>query len=134
LGSRVYLETQGKNGGKGQRSERVRQTQGEEKVLNSSKSIPGRMTRPLARLRFMHGGMSMNAHLPGDEELPDTISSAADDDFEEISSDEVDRVVESLEALASTAESENIRYFLEEATLKIYLLVYGDEEPQSEAA
>ena len=76
----------------------------------------------------------MNAHLPGDEELPDTISSAADDDFEEISSDEVDRVVESLEALASTAESENIRYFLEEATLKIYLLVYGDEEPQSEAA
>ena len=76
----------------------------------------------------------MNAHLPGDEELPDTISSAADDDFEEISSDEVDRVVEALEALAATAESENIRYFLEEATLKIYLLVYGDEEPQSEAA
>jgi len=78
--------------------------------------------------------MSMNAHLPGDEELPDIVSSAADDDFEEISSDEVDRVVESLEALAATAESENIRYFLEEATLKIYLLVYGDEEPQSEAA
>jgi hypothetical protein len=78
--------------------------------------------------------MSMNAHLPDDEELPDTIPSAADDDFEEISSDEVDRVVESLEALAATAESENIRYFLEEATLKIYLLVYGDEEPQSEAA
>lgn len=76
----------------------------------------------------------MNAHLPGDEELPDTVSSAADDDFEEISSDEVDRVVEALESLAATAESENIRYFLEEATLKIYLLVYGDEEPQSEAA
>ena len=76
----------------------------------------------------------MNAHLPGDEELPDTVSSAADDDFEEISSDEVDRVVEALEALAATAESENIRYFLEEATLKIYLLVYGDDEVQSEAA
>lgn len=76
----------------------------------------------------------MNAHLPGDEELPDTVSSAADDDFEEISSDEVDRVVEALEALAATAESENIRYFLEEATLKIYLLVYGDDELQSEAA
>jgi hypothetical protein len=78
--------------------------------------------------------MSMNAHLPGDDELPHTVSSAADDDFEEISSDEVDRVVEALEVLASTAESENIRYFLEEATLKIYLLVYGDDEPQSEAA
>ena len=76
----------------------------------------------------------MNAHLPGDEELPDTVSSGADDDFEEISSDEVDRVVEALEALAATAESENIRYFLEEATLKIYLLVYGDDEAQSEAA
>jgi hypothetical protein len=78
--------------------------------------------------------MLMNAHLPGDEELPDTVSSMADEDFEEISSDEVDRVVEALEALAATAESENIRYFLEEATLKIYLLVYGDDEAQNEAA
>jgi predicted neutral ceramidase superfamily lipid hydrolase len=78
--------------------------------------------------------MSMNDHLPVDDELPDTLSSAADDDFEEISSDEVDRVVEALESLAATAESENIRYFLEEATLKIYLLVYGDDEAQSEAA
>lgn len=34
LGSRVYLETQGKNGGEGQRSERFRQIQGEEKVLS----------------------------------------------------------------------------------------------------
>jgi len=76
----------------------------------------------------------MNTHLSGDEELPETISAAADDDFEEISSDEVDRVVESLEALAATSESENIRFFLEEATLKIYLLVYGEEEAQSEAA
>ena len=45
-----------------------------------------------------------------------------------------DRMVEALESLASTAESENVRYLLEEATLKIYLLVYGDEDMQSEAA
>lgn len=76
----------------------------------------------------------MNDHLPDDDELPDTLSSATDDDFEEISSDEVDRVVEALESLSATAESENIRCFLEEATLKIYLLVYGDDEAQSEAA
>lgn len=69
-----------------------------------------------------------------DDELEPTASIEADDEFEEISSDEVDRVVEALEALAATAESENIRYFLEEATLKIYLLVYGDEEPQADAA
>lgn len=60
--------------------------------------------------------------------------SGADEEFEEISSDEVDRLVESLEALAATTESENIRYYLEEATLKIYLLVYGDDDQQSEAA
>lgn len=76
----------------------------------------------------------MNDHLSIDDELPETILSAADDDFEEISSDEVDRVVEALESLAASAESENIRYFLEEATLKVYLLVYGDEDAQSEAA
>lgn len=69
-----------------------------------------------------------------DDDVDAEFASDDDSDFEEISSDEVDRVVESLEALAATAESENIRYFLEEATLKIYLLVYGDDEPQSEAA
>jgi hypothetical protein len=79
--------------------------------------------------------MSMSGPFPGDnDELDSALPPGADDDFEEISSDEVDRVVEALETLAATAESENIRYFLEEATLKIYLLVYGDDEQQSEAA
>ncbi|MFO1094404.1 MAG: hypothetical protein U0992_14035 [Planctomycetaceae bacterium] len=77
----------------------------------------------------------MNDQLPEDDDLVDAASlSDADDDFEEISSDEVDRVVEALDALAATSESENIRFFLEEASMKIYLLVYGDEEPHAEAA
>jgi hypothetical protein len=78
--------------------------------------------------------MSMTGQFSDDHEDLPAVPPGADDDFEEISSDEVDRVVEALEALAATAESENIRYFLEEATLKIYLLVYGDDEQQSEAA
>jgi hypothetical protein len=57
----------------------------------------------------------------------------ADDDYEEISSDEVDRVVEALETLMATVDSENIRYFLEEATNSIYLLIY-DDDTASEAA
>lgn len=77
----------------------------------------------------------MTGPFPDDlDDVDAEFASDDDNDFEEISSDEVDRVVESLESLAATAESENVRYFLEEATLKIYLLVYGDDEPQSEAA
>jgi hypothetical protein len=58
----------------------------------------------------------------------------AEDDYEEISSDEVDRVVEALETLMATVDSENIRYYLEQATNSIYLLIYDDDEPASEAA
>jgi hypothetical protein len=78
--------------------------------------------------------MAMTNDPSYDEDDLTTASAGADEEFEEISSDEVDRVVEALDALAATAESENIRYYLEEASLKIYLLVYGDEEVQSEAA
>jgi len=59
---------------------------------------------------------------------------AADDDYEEISSEEVDRVVETLETLMATVDSENIRYYLEEATNRIYLLIYDDDATTSEAA
>ena len=59
---------------------------------------------------------------------------AADDDYEEISSDEVDRVVEALETLMATVDSENIRYFLEEATNSIYLLIYDDDATSDDAA
>jgi len=67
------------------------------------------------------------------EDLAAPDEAAADDDYEEISSDEVDRVVEALETLMATVDSENIRYFLEEATNSIYLLIY-DDDATSEAA
>ena len=59
------------------------------------------------------------------------------DDYEEISSEEVDRVVEALETLMATVESENIRWYLEDALENVYHLVYDDDEEddlQSEAA
>jgi uncharacterized FlaG/YvyC family protein len=69
------------------------------------------------------------------DDVLDASSLNSDEDYEEISSDEVDRVVEALETLMATVDSENIRYFLEEATNSIYLLIYDDNEPAaSEAA
>jgi hypothetical protein len=48
-------------------------------------------------------------------------------DYEEITSDEVDRVIEALETLMSQTSSENIRCYLEEAADQIFDLVYADE-------
>lgn len=52
---------------------------------------------------------------------------ATADDFEEISSDEVDRAVEALDRLIAGVQSENIKHYLEEAASNIYYLVYEDE-------
>ncbi|HWL08523.1 MAG TPA: hypothetical protein VNQ76_08970 [Planctomicrobium sp.] len=52
----------------------------------------------------------------------------ADEEYEVITSEEVDRVLDGLESLISSTESENIRLFLEEAANGIYSLVYSDEE------
>jgi hypothetical protein len=49
-------------------------------------------------------------------------------EFEEICSDEVDRVVEVLDNLIENTQSENIKHLLEEASSAIYYLVYEDEE------
>ena len=54
-----------------------------------------------------------------------------EDEFEEITSDEVDRVVDALESLMETVSSENIRTYLEEASENIYQLIY-DETAESE--
>jgi len=56
------------------------------------------------------------------------------EEYEEITSEEVDRVVASLEALIESTDSENIRSYLEEAMNEIYYLVYeeGEEEWDSE--
>ncbi|MEX0717932.1 MAG: hypothetical protein WD066_15160 [Planctomycetaceae bacterium] len=56
------------------------------------------------------------------------------DEYEEISSDEVDRVVAALEALHDTVASENIQAALEEAINAIYFLVYDDDEDEEQSA
>lgn len=61
-----------------------------------------------------------------------------DEDYEEITSEEVDRVMTALDVLLATVESENIQAILEDAIDSIYYLVYEDEgeddESLSEAA
>ena len=56
------------------------------------------------------------------------------EDYEEISSDEVDRVVAELEKLIGTVQSVNIQSALEDAMNEIYYLVYEDEEDEAQAA
>lgn len=56
----------------------------------------------------------------------------AEPDFEEICSDEVDRVVETLDNLIENTQSENIKHFLEEASSNIYYLVYEDDDVEAE--
>lgn len=51
-----------------------------------------------------------------------------DDEFEEISSDEVDRVCAVLDDLLETVQSENIQAYLEECSNNIFALVYDDED------
>ena len=62
--------------------------------------------------------------------MSDMNSGAMDgeEEYEEITSDEVDRVVEALEKLAATVDSENIRVVLENASNDIWYLVYEDED------
>ena len=50
------------------------------------------------------------------------------DEYEEIASDEVDRVVAALDEIIATVESENIRTYLELASNSIFFLVYEEEE------
>ena len=61
------------------------------------------------------------------------INAIDQDEFEEITSDEVDRVVESLEQLNAGIDSENIRVIIENAASDIWYLVYDDED-MAEAA
>ena len=60
-------------------------------------------------------------------------SQADGQEYEEITSDEVDRVVEQLEKLMETVSSENIKTYLEEAVNNIFFLLYDDED-EAEAA
>ncbi|HAD58676.1 MAG TPA: hypothetical protein DCG12_05500 [Planctomycetaceae bacterium] len=58
----------------------------------------------------------------------ETIDQLEEQEYEEISSDEVDRVVEVLDGLIENTQSENIKHLLEEASSQVYYLVYEDEE------
>ncbi|MCP4787908.1 MAG: hypothetical protein GY903_34310 [Fuerstiella sp.] len=62
----------------------------------------------------------------------ETLEQADEQDFEEICSDEVDRVVEVLDGLIENIQSENVKHLLEEASSSIYYLVYEDEEAGEE--
>lgn len=53
-------------------------------------------------------------------------------EYEEITSDEVDRIVESLDQLIESVASENIRFYLEDAAASIYHLVYDDDVEDSD--
>jgi hypothetical protein len=58
----------------------------------------------------------------------ETQSQTDDQDFEEINSDEVDRIVDVLDNLIEGVDSDNIKHYLEEASSNIYYLVYEDAE------
>lgn len=58
---------------------------------------------------------------------------AAEDDYEIITSEEVDSVLDALEQLIASTASENIRSYLEEAADNIFSLVYSEEEHALEA-
>ena len=75
--------------------------------------------------------MSQTAQLTEQAVLP---IDGVDSGYEEITSEEVDKVVESLESLMSRVQSENIRSILDEAADEIYALVYSEEGAEAEAA
>ncbi len=55
------------------------------------------------------------------------------EEYEEISSEEVDRVVEALDRLIEGVQSENIKHYLEEAASNIYYLVYEEDESSNDS-
>lgn len=63
----------------------------------------------------------------------ETQSQTDEQDFEEINSDEVDRVVDVLDNLIEGVDSDNIKHYLEEASSNIYYLVYEDSEGEAAA-
>ena len=76
----------------------------------------------------------MSEHIADHElqELEIHAENPDEEDFEEISSNEVDRIVAALEELMESASSENIKTHLEEALNGIYYLVYDEEAGDGE--
>ncbi len=71
--------------------------------------------------------MNDELKFPLNEQSVDDDTDSADD-YEEITSDEVDRVVEALETLIASTSSLNIQSYLEEAAANIYCLVYDEDD------
>ncbi len=65
-----------------------------------------------------------------EEEEYDDEAMSDDSAYEEISSDEVDRVISSLEDIAESIDSENIRGHIEDAINAIFYLVYDESDEQ----
>lgn len=65
-------------------------------------------------------------------DTPLDLNAQSGDEYEEITSDEVDRVIAELETLMGTVESENIRSYLEEAVNGIYYLIYDDDDLETD--
>jgi hypothetical protein len=61
-----------------------------------------------------------------DDQLENPVNDGQE--YEEITSDEVDRVIEQLERLMETVQSENIKSYLEDAINNIFFLVYEDDD------
>lgn len=74
--------------------------------------------------------MSAELNNDSENEAQDEQVDAAGDEFEEISSDEVDRVVAALETLIASTSSENIKTYLEEAQNSVFYLVYDAEDEE----
>ena len=62
------------------------------------------------------------------------MSDLQDGEYEEIASEEVDRVVAALELLSESVASETIKSLLDGCSSEIYYLVYEDEDELGEAA
>ncbi len=63
------------------------------------------------------------------------VSEMPDGEFEEISSDEVDKVIAVLEKLSDDVASETIKALITECSNSVYYLVYEDDDgSMSEAA
>lgn len=57
---------------------------------------------------------------------------AVDDEYEVITSEEVDHVLDVLDQLINEVESENVRAHLEEAADRIFSLIYSEEEQDAD--
>jgi hypothetical protein len=82
------------------------------------------MVRNSLRPNFQFG----YTEVPMSEE---TIGQTDDQEFEEINSDEIDRIVEVLDNLIEGVDSDNVKHYLEEASSNIYYLIYEDSEEEA---